>query len=301
MSLGIFPVAGILAILSGATLFCRLRINSDGFDAWEHIWLRIKSWWLIAALLLLCLYLGPVAITLLFVGVALVSITEFLKMGRAISTRDIGIYPQLGYVLICVMLVVCGYFFSHQLSALYGILIVAVWLTMVLTAANRANIAVVLGVFYLSLSLSFIPIITQYFPEADLANTVLFLLFITALNDVSQYIAGKTFGGKKLAPSISPNKTWSGAIGGMLTTGIICSLVLPYLLGLGATNCFFIGLILSIAGIIGDLTISLVKRRAMVTNTGSLLPGHGGILDRVDSLCLTAPAFYFLVYFERII
>ena len=134
-------------------------------------------------------------------------------------------------------------------------------------------------------------------PAGGGVGLVIYLVFLTQFNDVAQYIWGKKFGNRKIVPAISPNKTWAGFLGGVATTTLFGALLAPWLtplpwwLGLGA------GLLIGLAGFIGDLTVSAVKRDLRIKDTSQLIPGHGGILDRIDSLMYTAPLFFhFLVY-----
>ncbi|MBK7325217.1 MAG: phosphatidate cytidylyltransferase [Propionivibrio sp.] len=122
---------------------------------------------------------------------------------------------------------------------------------------------------------------------------VLFLLMITQLNDVSQYISGKMFGRTPLAPTLSPNKTREGMLGGLATTAVIASFLGPLLTPLSSLIAVIYGTALALAGVAGDLTVSAIKRMAGVKDAGKLLPGHGGFFDRVDSLIYTAPLFFY--------
>jgi len=122
---------------------------------------------------------------------------------------------------------------------------------------------------------------------------VIFLVVVTELNDILQYLTGKAFGKRKILPKISPNKTIAGFLGGLLLSPILSMaigslLVLPIsLLSLG-----LIGFFLSFCGFWGDVTFSYLKRRAGVKDTSTLIPGHGGLLDRIDSLLFNCIWFY---------
>jgi phosphatidate cytidylyltransferase len=122
------------------------------------------------------------------------------------------------------------------------------------------------------------------------AETLLFALLIVWVADMGAYFAGKQFGRVKLAPSISPGKTWEGVFGGLVMvailtfvwtryTGMDLAVLLPFCLAVGALS------------IVGDLTVSMFKRTAGVKDSGKLFPGHGGVLDRVDSISAGAPLF----------
>jgi phosphatidate cytidylyltransferase len=108
--------------------------------------------------------------------------------------------------------------------------------------------------------------------------------------DIGAYLFGKSIGGAKLAPKISPNKTWAGFFGGISSAVIVSFLLYYFLYPMAGLFLFFLGcVIISIVGQIGDLFESWCKRRLGVKDSGKLIPGHGGILDRVDSLLLSTP------------
>lgn len=111
--------------------------------------------------------------------------------------------------------------------------------------------------------------------------------------DTGAYFAGRAYGRHKLAPRISPGKTWEGAVGGLLLSLAVACLVAWWLDFDGARTLWFVllGGGIALVSIVGDLTISMFKRQAGVKDTGTLLPGHGGVLDRLDSLLAAAPCF----------
>lgn len=127
------------------------------------------------------------------------------------------------------------------------------------------------------------------------------LLLIVWASDIAAYFSGKAIGGPKLAPKISPKKTWAGFIGSSIGSGTVAALMAcPALVekmgvdtvgGMGVVGYFVMGFILAMFGQAGDLSISLFKRKFGVKDTGTLIPGHGGILDRVDALLLVAILF----------
>ncbi|WP_262695110.1 phosphatidate cytidylyltransferase [Kordiimonas aquimaris] len=118
---------------------------------------------------------------------------------------------------------------------------------------------------------------------------VIWLFFAVWAMDVGGYFAGKSIGGPKLAPSISPKKTWAGLIGGMLLAALV-SLVISYLFGWGTPLNFAIaGAVVALVAQLGDLYESAIKRHMDIKDSGSIIPGHGGILDRVDGIIFAAP------------
>lgn len=125
---------------------------------------------------------------------------------------------------------------------------------------------------------------------------ILFLMMMIWAADIGAYFAGRHFGGRKLAPQVSPGKTWAGVYGGLLSA-LIFSLLFVYSFTLIPLDAVSSGLLLVVAlltvsiSVVGDLTESMLKRNAGVKDSGKLLPGHGGVLDRIDSLLAALPFF----------
>ncbi|MDA8112831.1 MAG: phosphatidate cytidylyltransferase [Nitrospiraceae bacterium] len=132
------------------------------------------------------------------------------------------------------------------------------------------------------------------------ARWILYLLALTWIVDSGAYFVGKMLGRHKMAPAISPGKTWEGAIGGAVAGVLFSVLVISWLPApLSRGTIFWISLLLSVTGQLGDLVESGFKRQAGVKDSGHLLPGHGGMLDKVDSLIFNAPVLYgVLIFYE---
>ena len=115
---------------------------------------------------------------------------------------------------------------------------------------------------------------------------LLFLVFLTEINDVMQFIWGKLLGRHKILPKISPNKTWEGFLGGVISTTVI-GYFLGFLTPLSAPNVILVSALIAIAGFSGDVVISAIKRDKGIKDMGNSIPGHGGVFDRIDSLSYT--------------
>jgi phosphatidate cytidylyltransferase len=151
------------------------------------------------------------------------------------------------------------------------------------------NIAIlVLGAIYIGTPFSLLCYIAFY-EEYFYANTVFGLLALTWANDTGAYIAGSKFGKTKLFARISPKKSWEGAIGGFVVTLLISWLISYYFRELTWGDWTIIAILVSVFGPIGDLVESLLKRSIHVKDSGSLLPGHGGFLDRFDAFIFMMP------------
>ncbi len=130
----------------------------------------------------------------------------------------------------------------------------------------------------------------------EFLGLTVWLVVITAFGtDICAYFAGVTMGKHKLCPVISPKKTWEGAIGGILGSMILCGLFGFFFMREAIAVCLIVGFLGSIISMFGDLTASIFKRKMGIKDYGNLIPGHGGILDRFDSILFTAPLVYYVV------
>lgn len=205
-----------------------------------------------------------------------------------------GILPLSAYyyglisVLPCLIIVVISYF-----------------LICVLVAGYRDNVIKVVGVRFfgvLYVALLFSHFITlRLVPDGN--RWLLFALAIVWSGDTGAYYGGRAWGKKKLSPVISPNKTVEGALAGLVASMCV-GLILVRVFGLdndiSVILTLFLALIAGVAGIFGDLTESYIKRWAGVKDSGKLIPGHGGLLDRVDSVLFSVPVVYYFIHFSGI-
>ena len=148
------------------------------------------------------------------------------------------------------------------------------------------------GAIYLGLPVIALALLREVPRGSDIVGG-LFVAVWTA--DTAALLLGRMIGGPKLAPELSPNKTWAGFVGGTLAAGVAESIYVFLLGGLALEGAAF-GIFIALAGHCGDLFESWVKRQFRAKNTGSLIPGHGGMLDRIDSLLFAAPACVAIIY-----
>lgn len=170
-------------------------------------------------------------------------------------------------------------------------LVALLWVALAPTHVSRLS-AGLAGLFVL------VPVWVSLVNLHSLApQLVLFLVLLVVAADVGAYFGGRQFGKHKLAPRVSPGKTWEGVMGGLVASGIM-AVIGVYWFNVRAVPFAALCAVVFIASIVGDLTESLFKRHAGLKDSGSLLPGHGGVLDRVDSVTAAAPIF--LVGLERL-
>lgn len=297
-------MAAIFGVLVVATVIVRLsRRLKPGLDLGE-VDLRIKSWWLMAAIFTLALALSRNVSLVFFTFVSFLAFKEYLSL---IPTRraDRGLLLW-AYLAIPVQYLWIGmewYGMFIIFVPVYMFLLLPMLMVLIgetkgyLRAAGTLHWGMMTTVFSLGHAAYLLVLPGEVNPAGGGAALLLYLVFLTQLNDVAQYVWGKTLGHKKALPKVSPGKTQAGLVGGVLTTIGAASLLAPWLTPLTLPQSIAAGALIGLAGFVGDVTISAVKRDLHVKDSGQLLPGHGGILDRVDSLTYTAPLFFHFMYY----
>ena len=193
----------------------------------------------------------------------------------------------LGFLFLAYILLSPSFFFNFGLIIIFGIAIYEL---------------IKLRVFSLQSLLAFILIVTAilclYLYELE-RSLILIAVMISVATDAFAFFAGKVLGRKKIFPFISPNKTLEGTIGGVVSSVVINSLMITLIFqnSLKTLDVIMLTLMIficAVAAVFGDLLISSIKRQANLKDTGSLIPGHGGLLDRIDSHILCIPVFFVL-------
>jgi phosphatidate cytidylyltransferase len=238
--------------------------------------------------------LPPWAGTVFFCAALLVGAWEWAQFAGIRSPLG-----RVGYLLVTAAFGVLTWQSTRAPAELHGLLLVAcawwavalAWLCLKPGAVSplAAGLAGQLVLVPTAISIGRLLEGSSIAPGAALLLCMLLLVWAA---DIGAYFAGRAFGRLKLAPAVSPNKTWEGVIGGVLFAALVAVGEARYL-GLPAVPYLGLGLVVVCASIIGDLTESMFKRTAGLKDSGALLPGHGGVLDRVDSITAAAP-FYVL-------
>ncbi len=298
-----FGFAGVLALLLLGTL-AAISLPALQPGKWADLGPRMRSWWIIVVLVGGALLTGWQAFTILFALISFLALKEFLTL--APTRKEDRLVVLLAYLSILVnygMIAANNYQVYLVIVPVYLFLATAAAMAWIgRTEGYLATIGIVhWGIVVCVYNIGYIAFLMRT-PDAEApagaAGLVFFLLFITQLNDVAQYCWGKTLGRIKITPNVSPNKTWEGAIGGWLTTAAVFYLLAPYFTPLSPPQAATMGVVVPMAGFFGDITMSAIKRDLGVKDTSHLIPGHGGVLDRLDSLTFAAPVyFHLLAYF----
>lgn len=224
--------------------------------------------------------------------IAILALHEFLSLGKA-KGYDVPIT-----LCIAIMLVIMAAFILPDLSVELGmftaLLFIPAWYVIGrkdLDTSLPSSAIAVLATTYVGMLGGSLIRLRNDFPEGS--KLVFFLLLVVWLGDSGAYYVGKTLGKHKLSPRISPKKTVEGLAGG-IAASVITAVVIHFTFfrSFPLLHAILAGVILSFAGVVGDLAESMWKRSAAVKDSGTLLPGHGGFLDRFDSIFFTAPILY---------
>lgn len=252
--------------------------------------LRIGSAVLLVALLVGSLYLGGWWFTAFLTMIMLVSLGEFYATLRRTGYAPLALVGLMGAIAIPVLIHTNGIYALAGMT-LVATVIVALAYSLVHRRHPLENASLtVFGMVWVALLAFAIPIAASPHPVAY----VLLVGLVTAMIDIGSYFVGRGFGSRPLAPTLSPNKTVEGFAGGVaaaLVTAAVLSTLPPYE-ELGFTGSVLLAAILAVIGPVGDLAESMIKRSLGVKDMGSVLPGHGGMLDRIDSFLFAVPAAY---------
>lgn len=163
---------------------------------------------------------------------------------------------------------------------------------------KKKSLIIFIGIFLCGFSVGHLGFIYNFSLNIIGIQLLVLLVIPTEINDVFQYLTGKAFGRRKITPNISPNKTLEGFLGGLLLTTLFCNLLGLFLLP-GKSLLFYtlLGILIGVLGFFGDIFMSYIKRDADVKDTGNLIPGHGGLLDRIDSLMFITPIYFWLIIY----
>lgn len=300
----LYVLIGIVAVLIISTIITKIMKQKNNSSGLKEVEMRIRSWWIMFIIFTFALIIHS-TISLIFMALlCFLALKEYFSLIPFNRAHRLVLFWAYMTIPIQFLLIYFG---------LYGMFIVFIPVYMFLLIPIQAIIVgetknflrsiatvqwgVMLMVFGLS-HLAFLLVLPGREESVAGAGLVLFLVVLTQANDVAQFIWGKMLGKKKIVPKVSPNKTWAGFIGGVLTTTVLAVILAPLITPFSLFASIIAGLYIGLTGFIGDVNISALKRDLNIKDTSAIIPGHGGILDRVDSLTYTAPLFFhFTRYF----
>jgi phosphatidate cytidylyltransferase len=302
-------VGGVLAILAAATTIGqRIKYQSDiGLNPAlvESFNLRIRAWWLMCTVLAAAFLLGPasrVATVVLFGLISFWALREFITL----TPTRLGDHRTLFWVFLIFtpvqyLLVGMGegyYGLFTVLIPVYAFLFIPARVALAgdykrfLERTAKIQAGLMVCVYCLSHAPALLSLKIDNYAGQN-ARLLFFFVLVVQLNDVLQYAWGKLLGQHVITPTISPNRTWEGFAGGVASTTLIGT-ALWWATPFEPWEAAGMSLVVSIMGFAGGMTMSAIKRDRGVKDYGTLVVGHGGVLDRIDSICFASPVFYHL-------
>ncbi len=297
----LYLLGGIVALLTLASVVAEIMIRRRGpSPALKNLRSRVNAWWGMAAVLGISAALGKNGVFALYLLLSFLALREFLTLSplprgdhRTLTWVFFVILPlhylfawAPWYGMFTIFIPVYAFVFIPIRSALAG------EVDHFLERTARIQWGVLTCVFFLShLPLLLLLPIPGY--EGENVKLLFFVVIVTQLSDVFQYVFGKTLGHRKIAPAVSPGKTWEGLIGGGLCATVLGT-ALWWATPFPPVGAAIMSLFLVAAGFLGGLVMSAVKRSIGAKDWGKGIPGHGGVLDRLDSLLFAAPVFFHL-------
>ena len=297
-------VMGLLVLASAIGWILSRRVTNDSHRSTvANINARIRAWWVMAAVFMVSVATGPVGSILLFTLISFLALREFVTLAptgpgdhRALFWCFFVATP-LEYFLIWIG----WYGLFSILIPVYVSIFAAI--RIVLAGDTRRFLERVAttqwGLMVCVYFVSYVPALLMLrIPgyEHRNAELIFFLVLVVQLSDVLQYVWGKSIGTRRIAPSISPNKTWEGLVGGIVSATAIGAAIwwaTPF----GPAQAALMAFVVTVMGFSGGLIMSAIKRDRGIKDYGSLIEGHGGVLDRIDSLCFAAPVFFHMTRF----
>ena len=281
----------------------------------------LRTWWMIAIAVSISLLAGRPGICLLLTTASCIAWFEITRMYTPRAEDKLAIRAGYGLIVINYLLIMFGSFSSFVVFLPLGSLFILA-VSLLIKGEPKGYIrsagGLLWGIMFLGYGVSHAAALlilpsSSYGPLGPV-GWFLFLVILTEADDIFQAIIGRLFGSHKrhrLAPVISPNKTWEGFFGGLLIIVILAPLIAPWLTTLGqqagplslpeSMQPWFapilVAILISLSGFFGDINMSAIKRDTDIKDSGKLLPGMGGVIDRIDSLTMTAPVFvYFMIW-----
>jgi phosphatidate cytidylyltransferase len=299
----IVSILGVALTITPLAILILDRAGRLGPALKDDLWRRYVSWLVMVPVVVLPILLGAAWSLLIFTALSLLSFREFARATGVFREKLMSLLVVIG--ILSLTFAVADHFY-RLFVALTPMNIVVI--TAVATSQDRPKgyiQRVALTIFGFMLFGACLGHLSYMTNDTHYRSLVLLLIFCVQLNDVFAFIVGKSLGGPKLAPLTSPNKTISGALGAVVLTTLLVywlgGIVFPAGQLAEPLQRVVLGFLISIGGQFGDLTVSSIKRDLGIKDTGVLIAGHGGVLDRVNSLLLSAPAMFHFVNHFRLI
>jgi phosphatidate cytidylyltransferase len=296
-------VVGVLVLATVAGEVLQRVVATDSARATvDNINARVRAWWVMSAVFAVAVLSGTIGAVILFALISFLALREFVTLSPTSRADHAALVWSFFLVIPAqyVLVAVKWYGLFSILIPVYAFLLVTARQVVVGETERFLERAATVqwGLMTCVYCISYAPALLLLDVEGydDNAKLLFFLVVVVQLSDVLQYVWGKLLGRHRIAPTISPNKTWEGFVGGVACATLVGT-ALWWATPFNPWEAAGMALVIALMGFAGGLVMSAIKRDRGVKDYGALIEGHGGILDRVDSLLFAAPLFFHLTRF----
>jgi phosphatidate cytidylyltransferase len=291
-------MGGLIAASLIGFLLSRTAKSESGKATVDNLNARLRAWWIMIGIFALAMIVGSTGALLLFAFISFLALREYVSLIPTVPADhrtlfwSFFVFTPLQYWI----LYRGWYGMASIMIPVYAFLFIPLRLVLshetagFLDRAARIHWGLMVCVYCLSYAPALLILDIPGYKHQS-GKLLLFLVIVVQMSDVLQYIWGKLAGRRQIAPHVSPNKTWGGFLGGIASATLLGT-ALWWMTPFSPLTALWMSLLITLLGFAGGLIMSAIKRDRGVKDFGTTIQGHGGILDRVDSICFSAPVFF---------
>ncbi|MCL8326306.1 phosphatidate cytidylyltransferase [Providencia stuartii] len=295
---GVFSILVVASIIGGILAYRYSGDNSNPII--DNLNARIRAWWLMCIVCVLAVVIGNIGVVILFALISFFALREFITLTPTRRSDHEALFWCF-FIFLPLQYVLVGIQWYGMFSVFVPVFVFLFLPTRIALAGDTYHFlertskiqwGMLVAVFCLSHVPALLMLDIQGY-EGENVKLLLFLIVVTQLSDVLQYVFGKLFGKHPIVPKLSPNKTIEGFVGGILSS-VLIGICLYWVTPFSWWAAGLMSLAITLMGFVGGLCMSAIKRDSGIKDFGAIIEGHGGMLDRIDSLCFAAPIFFHL-------
>ncbi|NIH24445.1 phosphatidate cytidylyltransferase [Providencia heimbachae] len=295
---GVFGILVVASVIGGILAY---RYSGEKSNSTiDNLNARIRAWWVMCIICVLAVVLGNIGVVILFALISFFALREFITLTPTRRNDHEALFWRF-FVFIPIQYLLVGIEWYGLFSIFIPVFVFLFLPTRIALAGDTFHFLertakIQWGMLVTVFCLSHVPALLMLNIEGyqgENAKLLLFLIVVTQISDVLQYVFGKLIGKHPIVPKLSPNKTIEGFVGGIMSS-VVIGACLYWVTPFSWWVAGLMSLAITIMGFVGGLCMSAIKRDSGIKDFGAIIEGHGGMLDRMDSLCFAAPIFFHL-------
>ncbi|WP_297196189.1 phosphatidate cytidylyltransferase [uncultured Pluralibacter sp.] len=297
----LYLLGGLFSVLVIASLIGYLLSLRKQNETIANLNARIRAWWVMCTVSVVAMLIGPIGSVVLFALMSFYALRECITLTPTRRGDHEALFWCF-FVILPVQYLLVGiewYNLFVIFIPVYAFLFIPARIALAsdtthfLERSAKIQWSLMIAVYCVSHAPALLMIDIPGFAGGNI-KLVLFMMIVVQISDVLQYVFGKLWGKRPIVPKLSPNKTVEGFIGGILSASLVGA-GLFWITPFNPVEAFFISLLITLLGFAGGLCMSAIKRDRGIKDFGAMIEGHGGMMDRIDSLCFAAPVFFHVV------